>query len=258
MAENYPDWAKDRLLSFINSARAPEAISKSEELKDDPTSGSSDGYTIGNKTAQNILDAKKTLPKKKFNSVEQLLDVQGLGKDKLNDLLKSFSNRADDAFISTLYSKVMGDNWTLSPLIIDYATNEEFEETVKYAENFLRAIGTLYAGTFVDYYPAAQREIEMRVHRAHMENYFDAHLAAFPFAFWWYQFDHDNWFSYQAIKDICEKYLNHHGNGDQMQLRIIHLKGYDSITEQQRGLTLPVVVNFAEKRITLWEAVLND
>ncbi|MEM9918748.1 MAG: hypothetical protein AAF990_11665 [Bacteroidota bacterium] len=259
MSSKHPAWAVGRLLDFLNAARTAAAIHQSPLLSDDPKSGSARGYTIGEKTAQNILDHRAKLRFRRFQTVEEVLDVAGLGEDKLNDLLHSFSKGADEAFVDALRNGLLGENWILKPQATTYDDEASFRAVADNGEAFRRAVGKLYASAFGTDPISGARALEMKVHRAHLVNHFDAHLAAFRFAFWWYLFDFDNWFSHQRIKDACEQYLNHHGYRQPgMQLRILHLHGYESIAEHRRRLLLPVVVNYPENKITLWDAVLND
>ena len=259
MAQNHPTWAANRLLNFLNQARTAKAIYQHPDLKDDPNSGSTNGRTIGQKTAQKIIDHRKSNYYRPFRSLDDVLAVKGVGQETLNDLLFSFSDSADDAFIKALFSQVLGENWVMKQKTIDFDSKSDFEQVANNGENFRRTIAQHHAATFTRYSNIARRELEMRVHRALQVNYFDGHLGAFQFAFWWYLFDYDNWFSYDKIKEVCEQYLNHHGHGsNKMQFRVLHLDGYESIPEFQKGLVLPVVVNYPEQRITLWNVVLND
>ncbi len=257
MAANIPEWAEKRLLQFLNRVQTPEDILNHPDFQDDPESGSAQGYRLGEQTVQNILDSRNTSSTRRFSSVEDVLAVPGLGEDKLQDLLHSFALTADDAFVKALFNELIQDNWELFPLAIDYPSEESFRQVVDQAESFRRAVAPVYAERFSYYSREAQRELQMRVHRSHQENYFEAHLASFPFAFWWYQFDQDNWFSFERIRGFCEDYLNYHGN-EAMQFRMIHLGSFESIEDFRRSHVIPVVVNYAEFRVTIWDAQLND
>ncbi len=259
MASEHPQWAQDRLLQFLNSVQSAEEIYQNPDLQDDPESGSKQGYVIGEKTAENILTHRSSLPRRRFESTDQVLDVPGLGEDKLNDLVHSFAIPADDAFVEALFAGPLGENWEVTPHVLEYASDAEFNLVADHAESFRRAVAPLYSNILSYYSNEAKRELEIRIHGAHQENYFESHLGSFPFAYWWYLFDQDNWFSYETMRGLCEDYLGYHGNDDRtMQFRMIHLGGYDSISDHRRFYTLPVVVNYPELRITLWSAELRD
>lgn len=259
MPYTHPSWAENRLLNFLNFARSAETIYQHPHLRDDPTSGSQNGYIIGQKVAQNIIDFRRQLPFPRYQSAEQLLQIKGLGKDKLNDLLHSFSTPADTAFRQMLFGEVLQDNWDLLPQSIEYQSDTAFDTSVSSRDHFRRVVATLCSKTQFVNNEAARRQFEISIHNAHLETFSESHLGAFQFAFWWYLFDQDNWFSYEMIKDVCERYLNYHGSGySNMQFRLLHLNGYDSITDFRRQLIIPVVVNFAERKITVWDARLND
>lgn len=257
MSNKQPEWAVERLLNFLNQVQNTEDILKHPDFQDDPDSGSPEGYRLGEQTVQNLLDSRKANPSGKFASLEEVLAVPGLGEDKLNDLLHSFAVTADDAFVKTLYSELLGENWELFPRAIDYPSESSFREVVDQAESFRRAVAPVFAESYTYYSREAQRELQMRVHRSHQENYFESHLGSFPFAYWWYQFDQDNWFSYENMRLRCEDYLGYHGH-DAMQYRVIHIGGFESIEDFRRSHIVPVVVNYAEYRITVWDAQLND
>lgn len=255
----HPHWADTRLLRFLNRARTATSIYHYPDLRDDPNSGISNGYIIGEKVAQNILEFRQKLPRRRFINVEQLLEVKGLGQDKLNDLQYSFSTSADNFFKEVLFAEVLQDNWVVAPQSIEYETETDFLSVVQSGESFRRTAAMLYVQTLAHLDEAAKRQLEMRIHQAHQENYLDGHLGSFQFAFWWYLFDYDNWFSHEMIQSVCERYLDYHGFGDRtMELRILRLNGYTPVTEFQQDLIIPVVVNYVERRITIWEVQLND
>ncbi|MFK7936882.1 MAG: ComEA family DNA-binding protein [Saprospiraceae bacterium] len=258
-ATSYPTWAQKRLLRFLNTARSAEAIHHHPELRNDPNLGNANGYVIGEKVAQNIMQFRRERGFRPFRSLDDILAIKGLGDDKLNDLLYSFSKSADAAFEERLFEQVLQENWELQPQSTESESLNDFIAIADNRDNFRRVVAQLYAKQRFPNHSQAQRQLEMRIQQASVESYFDAHLGAFQFAFWWYLFDYDNWFSYEVMRDVCERYLNYHGNNDRaMQFRMIRLTGYDSIYDTQRDLLIPVVVNFTEQKITVWMAQLND
>ncbi|MEX2639613.1 MAG: hypothetical protein WD266_02925 [Balneolales bacterium] len=85
--EELPEKVKDKVLAFVNTAPAEKIATK---VKDDPTRGYSTvrrGYAIGVKVAQAILEERK---KGNFTTLDKLRQVQGLGPDKIDDLVYTF------------------------------------------------------------------------------------------------------------------------------------------------------------------------
>ena len=84
-----PDVAS-RILNFLNEAQNANAITD-YELRNNPES-KGQGYSIGEKVAQRILDKRSNmLPFQQFTDLSQLEEVQGLGQDKIQDLVYTFS-----------------------------------------------------------------------------------------------------------------------------------------------------------------------
>lgn len=88
-SSNYDLQAISKLIDFVNLVKTPEEIMHC--IYDDPASGTSvkEGSAIGLKAAQSILDQRKKL--KQYSSIDQLLEIKGIGKDKVNDMLYSMT-----------------------------------------------------------------------------------------------------------------------------------------------------------------------
>ena len=253
-----PEWVLQRLLAFFNRVRSAEQILQAPELRDDPNSGAEQGYLIGQKVARHIIDHRATLPRRRYQTEADILAVPGLGRDKLNDLLYSFSTPADDHFVNALFDGILYDNWALRPSICSYDSPEALRQVADGLDRFRLAVGELVAQAHD--WSGGEREAGMRVLRqAYVASYPEAHLGSFPFAFWWYQFDQDNWFSFETMRATCERYLSYHGFGaGGMQFRLVQLYNDTPANLVGRREMLPVVVNYAEAKITYWTAELND
>ncbi|MEX0894650.1 MAG: helix-hairpin-helix domain-containing protein, partial [Balneolaceae bacterium] len=86
----HPDVAR-ALLNFVNTATA-DAIAS--QVKDDPNRGYSSvrsGYTIGITVAKRIVEKREE--KGNFVEIKELKEVSGLGKDKIHDLIYTFSKQ---------------------------------------------------------------------------------------------------------------------------------------------------------------------
>ncbi|MEM9884321.1 MAG: hypothetical protein AAF849_00395 [Bacteroidota bacterium] len=259
MSNQYPIWAESRLLAAINFARTAEHIYQHPALQDDPSSGDGRGYVLGEKVAQRIIDYRAALARRRYENARQLLEVRGLGADKLNDLLFSFSTSADEYFRKLLFDGLLFDNWDVRAHSIQYDSKETFLGIANSGENFLRVAADLYVKTLSNWSEEAQMQLKIRMRYAYHENYFDGHIGAFQLALWWYTFDYDNWFSYEKMKLACEQYLGHHNFGREgMQLRVLRLQELNPLAEFQRDQMIPVIVNYPEQKITVWEVQLND
>jgi hypothetical protein len=255
---NRPEWVLQRLLAFLNRMRSADDLLNAPELRDDPDSGAEKGYLIGKKVAQHILEHRSSLPGRRYREEADILGVAGLGRDKLNDLLHSFSTPADDDFVNRLFDGILYDNWELRPFVRSYDSTAALRQVADGLDRFRLTVGELVAQQHG--WSPAEREIGLRsLRQAYVASYPEAHLGSYPFAFWWYQFDQDNWFSFETMRGACERYLNHHASSPEgMQFRLLQLYNDTPANLVGRREMLPVVVNYAEAKITYWTAVLND
>lgn len=254
---DYPQWALARVLAYLNTARSAEELLAHPDLKDDPANGS--GYIIGKKVADNIINQKRSLPRRRYQSAEDILSVSGLGQDKLNDLLNSFNTSADTAFVNRLRDGILYDNWELHPQSIEFATLAEMQVVTQGLDRLRRSVAEVLVPTYRWFDRNAQRQLSLRIRQAYVAGYPESHLAAFQFAYWWYLFDQDNWFSYDRIKEACELYLSYHGSVNPgMEFALLHLYSDRPNNEVSRSELIPVVINYPELKITVWVVELND
>ncbi len=90
---------QQRVLEFLNTVSVDSEIAGIEPQEgpvlDDPTkgySGQRGGYDIGLTVAQRILDKRATLGDAGFTDLSQLSGISGLGQDKFDDLIYTFSH----------------------------------------------------------------------------------------------------------------------------------------------------------------------
>jgi len=96
------------------------------------------------------------------------------------------------------------------------------------------------------------------INQSYADVYEDGHMGSFAFAFWLYHFDQDNWFSFEMIRKQVEYYLNYYPAGD-YRLAFHMYRGFRNagiLIGSVEGL--PIVLNRAERRITIWAFQLND
>ena len=101
---NLPEFrsvAESKVLEFINGAETWEDIAGVEPVEgrvyDSPFSGYGDqrrDYDIGRTVASRIISSRSDLPQQRYTSIQQLRAIDGIGVDKINDLIYSFCESA--------------------------------------------------------------------------------------------------------------------------------------------------------------------
>ncbi len=259
-SENSPKWAISRTLAFLNSANSATDITDGG-IKN--FSASEKGYTIGEKVAQRILDKRDSLPYKRFMSIEELENIQGFGQDKRQDLILSMSIPADQYFQQQMRSQLLGENWNLNYHTITFKNPTDF---LQVAEN--EATLTHYISQEVGQIAVAQkgesdlfgRLAAFIVPSCYIERFNSAEQAKFAFALWFYKIDEDNWFSFNRVLELTQSYLTYHEN-DNQYMDFLFYKGFPNGIALVNGLTskdLPVVINYAEQKVTIWTVELFD
>eukprot|EP00735_Rhodelphis_limneticus_P014688 TRINITY_DN875_c0_g1::TRINITY_DN875_c0_g1_i1::g.25388::m.25388 TRINITY_DN875_c0_g1::TRINITY_DN875_c0_g1_i1::g.25388 ORF type:complete len:233 (-),score=31.29 TRINITY_DN875_c0_g1_i1:85-705(-) len=81
-------------------------------------------------------------------------------------------------------------------------------------------------------------------------------FAGLIFGTWFYRFDMDNWFSFDTMWGKCSSYLAHFEQEFYLFKGFYHAKRLN--TYDYGPTDLPVVIDHAEKSITLWTAALHD
>ncbi len=252
---------EDRVLHFLNRLSSPTEITDSKLLRDDPFYDGTGGYTIGEKAAANILAAREKLPGHRFRYLEQLLDVKGIGHDKVNDLIHSFWKPAAEFFHEYLKADILLDNWKV----------EYFKESLR--EDDFNSVVESPGGVKTFIAQAVTRVVQRKqsnrgaailagdfVRNAFLDIYESSELGSHAFALWWYHFDIDNWFSYDRIKEACTQYLDYYTDPDN-RLELYLVKGFPNGAVLSEAVTtddLPVVINYGEYSITFWAASLFD
>lgn len=259
-SKSTPDltWAEARALAFLNAASKPSDITNGPIRN---YSSSEKGYTIGQTVAKRILEKRNSLPPfRQFRSLKELEDIQGLGKDKLQDLLKSMSLPADQLFYDQLFESILLDNWKVNYYSIHYRSETDFQQLVQHKSNLIAPIAEKVA-TIAD----ATNRNEVRLaqqllQQTYIERFESPEKAAIALAFWFYQFDEDNWFSFERMRTQTSAYFNYNISY-QHRLELVLFKGFPNYLIAANGITpvdLPVVINYAEQKITIWTAALFD
>lgn len=252
--------ATARLLIFLNNA------TKASDITDGKIrnfSASEKGYTIGATVAKRILDKRDSLPDKRFTSIEDLENIQGFGQDKLQDLLLSMSIPADEYFKEQMSSQLLGENWNLNYHTITFKSHADFLEVVenevvltRYVSQEVGQIAIAQKGESSNFSTLAAAIVPL----CYLERFNSAEQAKFAFALWFYKIDEDNWFSFNQVLELTQLYLTYHEN-DNQYMDFLFYKGFPNSAALVNGLTskdLPVVVNHAEQKITIWTVELFD
>ncbi len=251
-----------RILRFLNRVETAAAISAA--VRDNPNVGNEQGKGIGQTVAQRIMDRRESLaPFQRFNDLSQLEDIQGLGPDKFHDLVHAFDSAAAEDFKRRMYDEgVIYDNWKLDYHTTRFRSQEEFERIAlnnstltQFVADEVQRISEKRFGNKQAAYLA-----DLLLQKSYLERFEIGHFASIAFAFWFYKFDADNWFSFERIRAAVEPYFSYYPNSHN-RLELVLFKGFPNSGILVQAITaddLPVVLNFAEKAITVWVAELYD
>lgn len=251
-------WVAAQILHFLNKVENAQAIV--DRIQDDPNSGS-DNAGIGITVAQRIIDKRESLQFKRFRSLEEIEDIQGLGSDKVKDMVYSLGIPANTFLRNILFDGILSDNWVLKEDTIQFEEEASFRAIADNGANFKNFVVERKYG--VNNFSQSPEMVALR--SSFVENYDISDFGSHAFALYFYQFDSDNWFSYNIMRDACDRYLGYHPTLPGINYRpdqyLRLFKGFRdnraSATSNTMGI-LPVVVNYAEWTITIWEAELND
>ena len=249
-----------RALNFFNSVRSSKEITDRPQIKDDPFFQGM-GYRIGEVVAERIIEVRQTLADQKFTSIDQLEAVKGIGEDKIHDILFSFQLSAAEAFLEDMYSNVIGDNWQLKHHTMVIRDREEFLQRVKNESDFRNTVGRHYGKVLAErgMDPEAVRLAGLLLSKAHFETFDLSHFGGIDFGFWFYRFDADNWFSFDKIWTTCERYLSYYSHPTlPIELRMFKAHDIEGLQPLGSSDIIPVVVNYPEQAISIWECELFD
>lgn len=254
-------WVELRILNFLNAAQTVEDIVG--KVLDDPNAGGS--ATIGETVAQRILEKRNSLaPFGRFDSISQLEGIPGLGEDKIRDLIYTFGVRAADAFRKSMYDGIILDNWQLEHHTYYFPSEEEFLLTATIESNFVQHVA--YQVEQISLQKFGNEEAaylaNLLAQQSYLDRYDSAHVGSYAFALWFYQFDQDNWFSFERVRTTIEPYLSYYSERNAAyEQQFVLFKGFPNGATLVRAVTtpdLPVVINPVENAITIWTAALYD
>lgn len=258
------EWVTNRILAFFNRARNIDDLLDGT-IKDDPADGP--GYTLGRKLAGRILRTRNALrPIPRFRKFEEFDSIPGVGPGTIDDLVYTFGTPAAEAFRTRMYTDavIYEANWPLEYFRYPIANKTQFQELAANEEAFhnwvAEKVGELCGEREVSEENCSLMQADLG--NAYVDTYHNTTPApAYALALWFYEFDADNWFSWERIQEACHTYFDHHGGLYPWEMQLRFFKGFTNRGIIQPGITpddLPVVVNWPEQCITLWFSALYD
>lgn len=258
-ANSSPLWVQKRVIAFVNGAKKASDIV--EGVKD--FSNNSQGYGIGETVANRILNKRNSLPARRFRTIEQFSDIEGLGEDKFNDLLDTFNVLSAEEFRNKMFSeKFLFDNWEFAHHTIQLPDLKNFQQTVSSIESLKHFVAAqIKTLVFKEQQNRTLAKLAAQsIRSAYVEDYPEAYLGSYAWALWFFGFDADNWFSFEAMRLRIETYLStfYYASDD---ISLFLFKGFENdgtLTDGIGVLDLPVTVSYAEQSISIWWATLFD
>ncbi len=250
----------NRIVRFFNSVQSAFEIVKG--VKDDP--GDNETAVFTTKVAKRILEVRNNLTSFRFDSIEQIDAIPGVGPDKIEDLFYTFGRPAAEAFESNLFEKgLLYENWTVLRYEYVSETDEAHRALVDDATAFRKAVHQLATRAAMETQGSTSEEAERNTSSI-LTDYIDTYSnntpeAALAFALWFFRVDADNWFSFDRMLVETKLFFDYHSDPYAPQeLRLF--KGFDNsvLLNLVNPTDLAVTVNDAERVITLWVVGLAD
>ncbi len=258
-----PLWISNRILHFFNQAKSVDDILDGT-IEDDPENGP--GKTIGLILAARILRTRNQLRRRRFTKFEELDAIKGVGKDTIQDLVYSFGTSAAESFKRGMYENnvIFLGNWPLEYFQTSFSNKKEFNNLVSDEKKFrawvVEKIGNICQERKVT--KPKCRQMQNDIKKGYIDTYHNSTpAAAYAMALWFYEFDADNWFSWERIQEQTINYFEFHMGGNPWDMELRFFKGFNQRDIIPPGITppdLPVVINWSEQVITLWVSALYD
>ena len=262
-----PAYVLRRIINFLNEAKTFQDIM--EGIRDDPSVTTGDDpdykdYAIGETVARRILEHRQSLPRRRFSAITELNGIQGLGPDKFRDMIYSLGKPAAEAFQESMYDGVISkNNFDLEFFVRDFENESEFQEIQNCRSKFIELVGEMVEEVVTQKHNrkagiAAGRYVK----QCWLERADHKHSGSHYFAYWFYRFDADNWFSFDQVRLEAEKYIYYYSPSPPGHDITLHFfKGFENAGLLADAITpddLPVMINEAEKRVTMWVGSLRD
>ncbi len=259
---NLQPWVANRILGFFNNVSGVNEIIST--IEDDPSDGP--GRTIGPVLAARILRERNQLRRRRFSTFEQLDDIRGVGDGTIQDLAYTFGTTAATAFRDSMYEKavIYRENWPLEFFSTTIDDPKLFQKVVNDEDNFRQHIINQLQAIATERNTSEEElgGMQTAIRSAYIDSYTNSTpAAAYALALWFYEFDADNWFSWEQIQEQCIAYFDYHMESHPWDMELRVFKGFRQQGILRPGIApadLPVVVNTPEQTITIWVSALYD
>lgn len=256
------DWIANRILTFFNQAQDVSDILDGT-IMDDPTDGP--GRTIGPRLAARILRERNKLQRRRFTDFEQLDSIRGVGEGTIKDLVYTFGVPAAEAFRRSMYDGVIfEENWPLEYFRAQFEDIEVFNKLVNDEKTFRKWVAE-QIGKISDEREVKKEDrdaMQEMIRTAYIDTYHNTIPApGYALALWFYEFDADNWFSWEQIQEETLEYFDYHMDSHPWDMELRFFRGFLQRGIIRPGITppdLPVIVNWPERVITIWVSALYD
>ena len=197
-----PLWTQNRIIGFFNWARNVGMILDGT-IRDDPSDGP--GTTMGRILAARILRERNKLPTRRFTDLEQIDKIRGVGPGTIKDLVYSFGVSADEAFQTSMYESrtIYQENWPLEYFRFPFEDQKDFSALAQDNEKMRTFIIEKVEEVCQERSVAEEKCQEMldELQAAYIDSYSNSTpIAGYALALWFYDFDADNWFSWEQIQ----------------------------------------------------------
>lgn len=258
-----PLWIQNRIVGFFNWARNVDMILDGT-IQDDPSDGP--GTTMGRTLAARILRVRNQLPRRRFNSLAEIDQISGVGPGTIKDLVYSFGVSAAEGFRKSMYDSgtIYEENWPLEFFRFTLEDQKLFSAIAQDQEKLRQFVLEKFTAVCADRSVEAKAAETMtgELRSAYIDQYSNSTPAAgYALALWFYEFDADNWFSWERIQAQTNSYFSHNANTYPWFMDLYFFKGFRNRGVIPPGISpedLPVVVNWAEQSITFWMSALYD
>lgn len=250
-------------MGFFNWTRNVEMVLDGT-IQDDPADGP--GTTLGRTLAARILRERNLLPNRRFTDFDQIDQIKGVGPGTIQDLVYSFGTSADEAFRKAMYERgtIYEENWPLEYFRFTLDEQEAFSAIAQDKEQLRRFVVEKIDEICQERAVKDENRAAMLadLNAAYIDDYSNSTpIASYALALWFYDFDADNWFSWEHIQQQTLAYFDHNANTYPWFMELHLFKGFRNRGIISPGIcpdALPVVVNWAEQSITCWISALYD
>jgi hypothetical protein len=249
------------VLEFLNKAQRIEDLTDIQQYRPDLSEADLASYSIGEKSAQNLLDTRSNLRAQRYNNLEEVLDVEGIGENKVLDIVEFIWQPAEEIFRQELFKKTLGENWkvdywryALSPEAFQQLNESEVLLQAFIADKVLDIANEKHSNYLIG---ALAKELLKKSFPDRVESL----TAEIQFASWWMRFDEDNWFNFDTISSIIRPFINYYDKQRGAYIDPVFYRGFKTGGTLTDGITpddLVVSINPAEYAIAIWGIALFD